>query len=389
MFKPKKFSFIFYPIFIFSIISFNSMAAGNNERARDMGIIIGRYETGKYNAITDVKGVKVGQVTLFSGAGKLLPGKGPVRTGVTVIIPAEGDLWKSKIMAGSFVLNGNGEATGLMWLQESGILETPIALTNTLSVGTVQKGLVDWMLARDKDLGVSDDTMTPVVLECDDSTLNDIRGQHVKPKHVTEAIEKAVSGPVTEGGVGAGTGMMTYEFKGGIGTSSRVINLAGNKYTVGVLVNANHGRRHNLRVKGIPVGEKITDLLPKEQQDGSIIVIIGTDAPLESRQLNRLAKRAMLGLARTGAVGYNSSGDVAIAFSTANRLPHYPEKPLLNIQLLSDFWMVDLFESVADATEEAVINAMLAGETVTGRDGNTVYALPHDRLRAMVKKEEN
>ncbi len=385
-FKTKK----IVPVLIVLLVVFSNIQfmakADSKERIRDLGVIIGRFSPGKFNAITDVKGVRVGQVTLSSGSGKLVPGKGPVRTGVTAIIPAEGDLWNSKVVAGSFVLNGNGEATGLMWLQESGILETPIALTNTLSVGTVQKGLVDWMLKQHPQIGISDDTLTPVVLECDDSTLNDIRGQHVKTKHVFEALEKASSNMVEEGAVGAGTGMMSYEFKSGIGTSSRVFTLDNKKYTVGVLVNSNHGQRYNLRVKGTPVGEYIKDLMPKEYQDGSIIVIVATDAPLDARQLSRLSKRAMLGLARTGAVGYNSSGDIAIAFSNANRIPHYPSKPVLNLKVLSDFWLVDIFEAVADATEEAVLNSVMAGKTVIGRDGNTVYGIPHDRLKKLLKK---
>jgi len=354
------------------------------ERARDLGIQIGNYEPGANDAITDVKGVRVGQVTLFSGEGKLQPGKGPVRTGVTVILPAEGDIWESKVAAGSFVLNGNGEATGLMWLQESGILETPIALTNTLSVGNVQKGLVEWMLKNHPKIGVSDDTLTPVVLECDDSSLNDIRGMHVLPEHVLQAIEKAASGPVAEGAVGAGTGMISYQFKGGIGTASRFVPSPG--ATIGVLVNANNGIRENLRINGITVGDKIPDLKPKFVEDGSIVVIIATDAPLDSRQLSRLAKRAMLGLARVGSVAYHGSGDVAIAFSVANRIPHYPKDPLISLKLLSDFWLDNLFEAAADAAEEAALNALLAAQTTEGRDGNTAYALPHERLKEILNK---
>jgi D-aminopeptidase len=361
-------------------------SAPRSERARDLGIKIGRFEPGPKNAVTDVDGVRVGQVTLSSGDGKLVPGKGPVRTGVTVILPVADDVWMRKVAAGSFVLNGNGEVTGLMWLQESGLLETPIALTNTLSVGSVQKGLVDWMLATHPKVGITDDTLTPVVAECDDSTLNDIRGQHVKPEHVTEAIKKASSGPVEEGAVGAGTGMMTYEFKGGIGTSSRLVPIEGHTYKLGILLNANHGRRHVFRVLGAPVGQEIPDLLPKEYQEGSIIIVIATDAPLDGRQLSRLSKRVMLGIARTGAIASHGSGDVAIAFSTTNRIPHYPKTPLYDVKAFSDFFVTDLFEAAADAAEEALLNAMLAARTVVGRDGNTVYALPHDRLKAVLKK---
>ena len=357
----------------------------NTQRSRELGIVIGRYPSGRHNAITDVKGVKVGHVTLISGEGRLKPGKGPVRTGVTAIIPAEGDLWRSKLAAGSFVLNGNGEATGLMWLAESGVLETPVAFTNTLSVGAVQRALVDVMLEKHPKIGISDDTLTPVVMECDDSTLNDIRGQHVKPAHLRAALKAAASGPVAEGAVGAGTGMTTYEFKGGIGTASRVTPKKSGGYTVGVLLNANHGKRHLLRINGVPVGAKITDLMPEENKDGSITVVVATDAPLDARQLSRLARRAMLGIGRTGGVATNGSGDVAIAFSTANRIPHYPKNPVRKLTLLSDFHIDPLFEAAADAAEEAVINAMLAARTVVGRDGNTVHALPHDRLKELLK----
>ena len=351
-----------------------------------MGIIIGRHPAGRLNAITDVKGVRVGHATLSSGRGKLVVGKGPVRTGMTAVIPAGGDLWRSKLVAGGFVLNGNGEATGLMWLLESGILETPIALTNTLSVGTVHKALVDWMLERHPAIGVTDDTLAPLVFECDDSSLNDIRGQHVKARHVFAALKSASSGPVVEGAVGAGTGMMTYEFKGGIGTASRRLAKKNGGYTVGVLLNANHGRRPTLRVKGVPVGEEIRDLMPGKFQDGSIVIIVATDAPLESRQLCRLARRAMLGLARTGAVAMHGSGDVAIAFSTANRIPHYPKRPTFRLEVLSDFFIDPLFEAAAEATEEAVLNAMLAAKTTVGRDGYAAYALPHERLKEIMKR---
>lgn len=355
-------------------------------RARDLGIVIGRHPAGRRNAITDVRGVRVGHTTLVRGHGRLVPGKGPVRTGVTVVIPAAGDVWKSKLMAGGFVLNGNGEAAGLMWVLESGVLETPIALTNTLSVGTVQKSLVDWMLRSHPRIGVDDDTLSPVVLECDDGGLNDIRGQHVEPAHVFAALRAARGGPVAEGGVGAGTGMMTYEFKGGIGTSSRRLSRRQGGYTVGVLLNANNGKRHLLRVKGACVGEAVTDLRPGKPQEGSIVVVVATDAPLDSRQLCRLARRAMLGVARTGAAAAHGSGDVAVAFATANRIPHYPKRPTYRARLLSDFHIDPLFEAAADAAEESVLNAMLAAKTVTGRDGNTVFALPQDRLLRLLRR---
>lgn len=354
-------------------------------RSRDLGLRLGDFPAGPHDAITDVAGMRVGHATVSTGDGALVPGKGPARTGVTVLLP-DGDLWTAKLPAGAFVLNGNGEATGLMWISESGILETPIALTNTLSVGTVQKALVDWMLAGHPAVGVSDDTLTPVVLECDDSTLSDIRGQHVRPEHVRSALASAASGPVAEGAVGAGTGMVSFEFKGGIGTASRVVPVGAARYTVGVLLNANFGRRELLRVAGAPVGREIADLRPRLKQEGSVVVLLATDAPLESRQLSRLAKRAMLGLARAGAVAYHGSGDVAIAFSTANRIPHYPKEPVLELRVLSDFWLDDLFEAAADAAEESVLNALLAAKTTVGRDGNTVHALPLDRLKESLRR---
>ncbi len=353
-------------------------------RARDLGIVIGRYAPGHHNAITDVAGIRVGQITIIEGRGRLVPGKGPVRTGVTVIVPHNGDIWQEKVAAGSFVLNGNGEATGLMWLQESGIIETPIALTNTLSVGMVQRALVEWMLQRHPDIGITDDTLTPIVFECDDGFLNDIRGPHVQEKHVFEALKKASSGPVQEGSVGAGTGMTAYEFKAGIGTASRLVPVDQSTYTIGVLVLANHGERHTFRVQGIPVGNMITDRKPKVFSDGSIVIVVATNAPMESRQLSRLAKRVALGYAKTGGVSHHGSGDIVIAFSTANKIPHYPKKALTEWTILSDFFLDDLFEAVADATEEAILNALMAGRTMEGRDGNTAYGLPIDELKQLL-----
>lgn len=354
--------------------------AAHATRARDLGIINGNFPTGKYNAITDVPGVRVGHVTLNSGSGKLQPGKGPIRTGVTVVLPSS-DPWNKKLPAGEFVLNGNGEAMGLMWVRESGILETPIALTNTLSVADVQKGLVQWMLRKHPKLGITDDTFTPVVMECDDGSLNDIRGLHVKPEHVSKAIESATSDQVAEGSVGAGTGMITYEYKGGIGTASRVVKIDGKSYAVGVLLNANHGARRTLRVLGNPVGEKLLDRKPKYSQDGSIVIVIATDAPLDGRQLSRVAKRSFLGIARTGGVGYHGSGDIALAFSTGYTVPHRPDKALSTNKILSDFWVDPIFEAAAEAAEEALYNSMVAATTMEGRDGNTVYGIPHEVIK--------
>ncbi|MEW6057534.1 MAG: P1 family peptidase [Bdellovibrionota bacterium] len=361
-------------------------AFAQNPRSRDLGIIIGKFQPGPWNAITDVAGVKVGHTTLRYGNRTTPDGKGPARTGVTVVLPAEGDLWNSKIFAGSFVLNGNGEAMGLMYLQETEGIETPIALTNTFNIGVVQKALVQRMLSQHPQIGRQDDTSTPVVLECDDGGLNDIRNFYVKERHVWEALDRASSGPVAEGAVGAGTGMVSYGFKAGIGTSSRLVEIGGKTYTIGVLVNANHGTRNTLRVQGIPVGEMITDLKPKYHQEGSIVILLATDAPLLPGQLNDLSKRVILGLARTGGVAHHGSGDLAIAFSTANRIPHYPEDPEVKISFLSNYNLNPLFEASADATEEAILNSLFAAETTVGRDGNTVWALPQDRLKEILDR---
>lgn len=358
------------------------------ERARDLGIQIGVFPPGTRDAITDVSGVRVGQVTLNRGSGKLVVGKGPVRTGVTVIIPAPGDLLGSKLMAGSYVMNGNAEATGLVYLQETGVLENPIALTNTNSVGTVHRGMIEAMRLTRSDTGA----VTPLVMECDDSTLNDLMGQHVEIKHVLQAYQSA-SEQVEEGSVGAGTGMMSFDFKSGIGTASRVVSIGTKKYTVGVLLNSNLGSatRGTLRLAGIPIGKEIKDLMPEEpgkdqKGAGSAVMVVATDAPLDSRQLSRLAKRAFNGPVRMGTVGYHGSGELVVAFSTANRIPEKQKDPVIKINVLLDPETNDLFEAVSDASEEALINSLLAAKTMTGRDGNKVYALPHERLKPLLRK---
>src|SRR5262245_28666433 len=302
--------------------SFKAQAGDPQEprsRARDLGIVIGVYPTGPLNAITDVAGVKVGHQTLISGEGPLKPGLGPIRTGVTVVIPRD-DVWHKKVSAGSFVLNGTGEMTGLAWVAESGFLEYPIALTNTLNVPRVANGVMTWMIRQYPEIGIDDDTLTPVVAECDDGRLSDIQGRHVSEQDVTTALDSAVSGPVREGTVGAGTGMVSYGFKGGIGTASRRLPSKEGGYTVGILVNANHGRRPELVVEGLPVGklyeslQPVAESLQPGQSEGSIIVVIATDAPLDGRQLTRLAKRATLGLASTGSTARHGSVDFRLAF---------------------------------------------------------------------------
>lgn len=358
-------------------------------RLRDLGIVIGQYPPGPSNAITDIAGVKVGHTTLISGEGPLKPGQGPVRTGVTVIIPRD-DVWHKKVPAGSFVLNGTGEMTGLAWVAESGFLEYPIALTNTLNVPRVANGVMSWLIKQNPDIGISDDTLTPVVAECDDGRLNDIQGRHVSEEDVMTALDGANSGTVAEGSVGAGTGMVSYGFKGGIGTSSRKLSENEGGYLVGVMVNANHGRRPELVVSGIPVGklydtpQQISEAPSAGQSEGSIIVVIATDAPLDGRQLTRLAKRAALGLARTGSTARHGSGDFMFAFSTANVIPHYPKESTYHLTHLADTHLNPLITATIEATEEAVLNALTMATTVVGRDGHRIEAIDLSRLKTLL-----
>jgi D-aminopeptidase len=362
------------------------------QRIRHLGVVIGNYPTGPLNAITDVAGVKVGHQTLIRGEGSLKPGEGPVRTGVTVVIPRD-DVWHKKVPAGFFVLNGTGEMTGLSWIAESGFLEYPIALTNTLNIPRVANGVMSWMIKQYPAIGIEDDTLTPVVAECDDGRLNDIQGRHVSEQDVMAALDGASGGPVQEGTVGAGTGMVSYGFKGGIGTSSRKLSDKDGGYTIGVLVNANHGRRPELVVAGVPVGKVYDPPQPAQQQsqvlspgqsEGSIIVIIATDAPLDSRQLTRLAKRAALGLARTGSTARHSSGDFMLAFSTGNIVPHYPKEPTYSLTHLADTHLNPLITATVEATEEAILNALTMATSVTGRDGHRIEALDLTRLKRIL-----
>jgi D-aminopeptidase len=356
------------------------------QRIRDLGVAIGTLSPGPLNAITDVEGVRVGHVTLHRGEGVLRPGEGPVRTGVTAILPHGGDLWREKVPAATWVLNGTGEMTGSIWIQTQGALEVPILLTNTMNVGRVMDGVVAYMLKHYPDIGIGDDVVAPTVAECDDSTLNDARGIHVSIEDTVRAIESAKGGPVEEGAVGAGTGMMAFGFKSGIGTSSRVLPEEDGGYTVGVLVNANMDERKNLVVDGVPVGREITDLMPTQGQEGSIVVVIATDAPLDHLKLERLASKASLGLARTGAKSHHDSGDLFVAFSTGNRVPHDPEKRTYRLRVVADAHLDPIFEAVQDATEEAILNALTMATTTVGRDGNTAHAIPLDRLVALLKK---
>lgn len=345
-------------------------------RARDLGIEIGTLPTGTYNAITDVKGVLVGHVTLIEGSGELVVGKGPVRTGVTAVVPHSEDIYRNNVFAAAEALNGNGEMTGMAWINERGQLEVPVVLTNTLSVGEGYSGVVAYMLKQSEGR-----VPLPVVAECYDGGLNDIAGRHVTVDHVVEAIETVTDGAVPEGSVGAGTGMRAYGFKAGIGTASRVVS---GGHTVGVLVNANCGRRRELLIAGVPVGREIP-VQASPTRDGSIIVVIATDAPLVPHQLRRLCKRAAIGIGRTGTVSRTSSGDFALAFSTAYHLTR-TRADRDTITTLRDNRLNAIFQATIEATEEAIVNAMCVAEPMTGRDNRTMPALPHDKLIEVMQK---
>ena len=363
-------------------------------RVRDIGVKIGVLPTGKENAITDVSGVRVGHATITSGSGDLVVGEGPVRTGVTVVMPHDGNVWDEPVFAGCHRLNGNGEMTGLEWVRESGMLTSPIGLTNTHSVGVVRDSLVA-NAVRDRPPGQLFWAL-PVVGETWDGMLNDTNGFHVRPEHVEDAISSASGGPVTEGGVGAGTGMICFGFKGGIGTASRVVSADDGGYTVGVLVLANHGRRERLTVEGVPVGQLISLVdapvpylpdAPELSGQGSIIVVVATDAPLLPIQCRRLAQRAGLGVARTGGVGEHGSGDMFICFSTGNRQLKSDTSTAqltMEVKVLLNAHITALFDAVVEATEEAIINCLVAAQTMTGRDNVIAHALDGHRLAAVM-----
>lgn len=363
-------------------------SSSDTPRLRDLGVMIGTLPTGPWNAITDVPGVRVGHTTLI----------GPetsVRTGVTAIHPHEGSAFHELVPAAIAVLNGAGEMTGRSQVDEFGVLDSPITITNTLSVGAVHQATVEWLCANEPLLGTGH-FVVPVVAETFDGFLNDGSGQHVRREHVFAALDTATSGPVAEGNVGGGTGMLTCEFKGGIGTSSRLVEVGDQTFTVGVLVQSNFGARDDLLIDGVPVGREIQDLQlerghvdTRPRKDGSIIVVIATDAPLSDRQLRRLANRGMLGLSRAGGLGRHSSGDILIAFSNApaNRTARPADRraapessAFLSRVQLNDLFIDPFFQATVEATSEAVGNALAAAETMEGRDGHVAHALPHDRL---------
>jgi L-aminopeptidase/D-esterase-like protein len=355
-------------------------------RARDLGVPF-QGTPGPLNAITDVAGVTIGHVTLIVGDGTLQVGRGPIRTGVTAILPRGKEF--SPVFASWYTLNGNGEMTGTTWVEESGFLEGPVMITNTHSVGVVRDAVIEWM----RDERITDPLVAdvwwglPVVAETYDGVLNDINGFHVDKTHAFEALNSASGGPVPEGSVGGGTGMICNQFKGGIGTASRRVGAN----TVGVLVQCNYGGREGLTIAGVPVGREITDLLPQLHlgseggENGSIIVVVATDAPLLPHQLKRLARRVPIGIGRVGGLGTNGSGDIFLAFSTANQ-GAWNRSEVVDLDMLPNDLMSPFFKATAEATEEAIVNAMVAAETMIGINGNAVYALPHDRLLAALRK---
>ncbi|WP_113922451.1 DmpA family aminopeptidase [Cognataquiflexum aquatile] len=380
-------------VFILLILNLTVVYA-QKPRARDLGVPF-NGTTGQFNAITDVKGVEVGYSTIISGSGKNIVGKGPVRTGVTAIFPRGKANKFSPVFANWYSLNGNGEMTGTTWLTESGFLETPIMITNTNSVGVVRDAVLKWYVDTDWYKGEEWWYTYPVVAETYDGFLNDIYGFHVKEEHVLEAIENASTGKIAEGNVGGGTGMMCLGFKGGTGTSSRIVKIKGSSYTVGALVQANFGSKSSLTIAGVPVGKELMDTLNNElklppqsyrqEGDGSIIVVVATDAPLLPHQLKRIANRVPIGIGNTGGIGTNGSGDIFIAFSTANP-DAFQRFDFTKVDMLPNDLIDPLLEATVQAVEEAIINAMIAAETMEGINGNKSYALPHGLLVEVLKK---
>jgi len=372
----------------------NLASAQNNSaskpRARDLGVPFDGTP-GPLNAITDVAGVTVGHTTLISGEGKLRVGKGPVRTGVTAVLPRGKDSMNKPVFAGWWSLNGNGEMTGTTWVEESGFLEGPVMITNTHSVGIVRDAVIQWRVEHGQPDPIGYWWSLPVVAETWDGWLNDINGFHVKPEHAFHAIDSAHAGPVEEGNIGGGTGMICNEFKGGIGTSSRKLDATLGGYAVGVLVQCNYGVRPNLRIAGVPVGKEIPEGAAYASASfsgddrGSIIVVVATDAPLVAHQLKRLARRVSLGLGRNGSISGNGSGDICIAFSTANPGAAAAEH-VVDLKMLPNDKTEPVFAATVQATEEAIINAMVAAETMTGIENHKVIALPHGKLQAVLKK---
>jgi D-aminopeptidase len=346
------------------------------KRLREYGLLVGVLPTGKVNAITDVEGGSVGHCTLRQGEG--------VRTGVTAILPHPGNLFREKVPAAVHVINGYGKTAGLVQVEELGTIESPILLTNTFSVPAVTQGALQYLMERDGGIGEEAGSINVVVAECNDSYLNDMRGLHVRPEHAREALRRAETGPVEEGSVGAGTGMVCFGWKGGIGTSSRRIPVGGDRYHIGVLVLSNFGKREDFHLLGVPVGRQLRGSPPEREADGSIIIVVATDLPMDAQQLRRLARRAVFGLARTGSFARHGSGDIVIAFSTGNRIPDIRDDgpPFYTLRRLPEDGelLSHCFQAVAEATEEAIYNSLFTAETTLGKKGRRVEALPVERV---------
>lgn len=356
----------------------NLRSASSRKRIRELGIKLGTMEPGLHNAITDVDGVRVGHTTIIKGEGK-----GATRTGVTVILPHSGNILEESLFASYFNLNGWGEMTGIASLVTTGKLKTPIFLTGTYNVGIVYDAAVKYFLKLHPNLDGSVEIFHPVVAECFDDFLSDTQSRQISDEDVFRAIENAQSGQVEEGAVGGGTGMTSFGFKGGIGTSSRII---GEKYTVGVLVMANTGSRNEFRIDGVPVGKEIQGFKYKSGKTKSIILVAATDAPLLPFQLKKIAKRVAMGLAQTGAISHTGSGDMIMAFSTANKIPRSRSHPYLNIKSVNDFWISPIYQATVEATHEAIVNAITSSRTVSGHDDNTAYGIPMDQVKKIMRK---
>lgn len=354
-------------------------------RAREAGLRFGAGTTGPRNSIADVPGVRVGHCTISRGSGPLEEGKGPVRTGVTAVIPHGGNLYRRPVKGAYFDLNGCGGLIGALQVREFGVIDTPIMLTNTMSMGAVADATVRYVLGQNPEAALSEDSVIPIVSECDDSYLNDARGLHVREAHVKEALERA-SQDVREGAVGAGTGMSCYDFKGGIGTSSRLVEATGGTYALGVLVLSNHGCREELLIEGVPVGRMLDAPNPKRAEQGSIVIVVGTDAPVDARQLGRLARRSWLGLGLTGSCSHNGSGDISVAFSVANVQDRSVKGVLMTDTLMADRDMDGLFRATVDCTSEAIIDSLFKAETTEGRDGHVVPGLPIDETLGILRR---
>lgn len=357
-------------------------------RLRDLGVAIGSTPTGPMNSITDVPGVRVGHTTLIEGSGRRKPGNGPVRTGVTVILPND-DIYNRKLISGGFILSGAGEVSGFTQVSEWGLIETPIALTNTLSVGRVGDGIVKWMAQKYPQIRDQAEVIIPVVGECDDSFLNDSVGLHIKPQNVFSALDSASSGPVEEGAVGAGTGMICCDFKAGIGTSSRLLNLGGKTYTLGVLVCSNFGIMEDLRMDGYPVGKLLFPVQGaysrRVNNYGSIIVVVGTDLPLSAQQMNRVCRRAALGIGRVGSYGAHGSGEIIIGFSTANEVPQRPTDIAHQVKMIRDSALDPVYKSVIETTEESILNSLTMAVDMEGAGNSKVPAIHLGRLRGLLE----